>query len=207
MIDLARSDDLALRRRPARTRPGVFRGAGQPRLRLHDQHGLPRIGLGRYSRPQLACHDRELAIGRDEAVQHKERQQPAALTWIIHPMSYCAARLHAISGRPRSSFGDTIPSGATIRSCPQRLLRSSLRVARSAWGHDPIVSPALATESDESSRLAHSARRARYSRPCRISSTNAASSRDRTTDRRRSTAWSRALSASIPYSFKDWISK
>ncbi|MEE8137565.1 MAG: hypothetical protein V3T81_01635 [Thermoanaerobaculia bacterium] len=40
-------------------------------------------------------------------------------------MSYCAARLHAISGRPRSSRGDTIPS------CPQRLLRSSLRVARS----------------------------------------------------------------------------
>ncbi|MEE8137987.1 MAG: hypothetical protein V3T81_03815 [Thermoanaerobaculia bacterium] len=28
-------------------------------------------------------------------------------------MSYCAARLHAISGRPRSSRGDTIPS------CPQ----------------------------------------------------------------------------------------
>ncbi|MEE8137990.1 MAG: hypothetical protein V3T81_03830 [Thermoanaerobaculia bacterium] len=42
-------------------------------------------------------------------------------------MSTCAARLHAISGRPRSSLGDTIPS------CPQqvRLLRSSLRVARS----------------------------------------------------------------------------
>ncbi|MEE8138521.1 MAG: hypothetical protein V3T81_06585 [Thermoanaerobaculia bacterium] len=42
-------------------------------------------------------------------------------------MSYCAARLHAISRRPHSSFGDTIPS------CPQqvRLLRSSLRVARS----------------------------------------------------------------------------
>ncbi|MEE8138394.1 MAG: hypothetical protein V3T81_05925 [Thermoanaerobaculia bacterium] len=42
-------------------------------------------------------------------------------------MSYCAAGLHAISGRPRSSLGDTIPS------CPQqiRLLRSSLRVARS----------------------------------------------------------------------------
>ncbi|MEE8138689.1 MAG: hypothetical protein V3T81_07475 [Thermoanaerobaculia bacterium] len=40
-------------------------------------------------------------------------------------MSYCAATWHAISGRPRSSLGDTIPS------CPQqgRLLRSSLRVA------------------------------------------------------------------------------
>ncbi|MEE8137488.1 MAG: hypothetical protein V3T81_01240 [Thermoanaerobaculia bacterium] len=25
-------------------------------------------------------------------------------------MSTCAARLHAISGRPRSSLGDTIPS-------------------------------------------------------------------------------------------------
>ncbi|MEE8137436.1 MAG: hypothetical protein V3T81_00970 [Thermoanaerobaculia bacterium] len=60
-------------------------------------------------------------------------------------MSTCAARWHAISGRPRSSLGDTIPS------CPQqgRLLRSSLRVVRSAWGHDSIVSPALATESDE----------------------------------------------------------
>ncbi|MEE8137516.1 MAG: hypothetical protein V3T81_01380, partial [Thermoanaerobaculia bacterium] len=45
------------------------------------------------------------------------------LAWMSHPMSYCAARLHAISGRPRSSLGDTIPS------CPQqvRLLRSSLR--------------------------------------------------------------------------------
>ncbi|MEE8139046.1 MAG: hypothetical protein V3T81_09300 [Thermoanaerobaculia bacterium] len=40
-------------------------------------------------------------------------------------MSYCAARLHAISGRPRSSLGDTIPS------CPQCTL----------WP--------LATESDE----------------------------------------------------------
>ncbi|MEE8138855.1 MAG: hypothetical protein V3T81_08335 [Thermoanaerobaculia bacterium] len=40
-------------------------------------------------------------------------------------MPTCAARLHAISGRPRSSRGDTIPS------CPQCLLRSSLRVARS----------------------------------------------------------------------------
>ncbi|MEE8138881.1 MAG: hypothetical protein V3T81_08465, partial [Thermoanaerobaculia bacterium] len=51
--------------------------------------------------------------------------------------SYCAARVCAISGRPRSSLGDTIPSGDTITtgdtipSCPQCLLRSSLRVARS----------------------------------------------------------------------------
>ncbi|MEE8137536.1 MAG: hypothetical protein V3T81_01485 [Thermoanaerobaculia bacterium] len=46
---------------------------------------------------------------------------------MIHPLSYCAGRLHAISGRPRSSLGDTIPS------CPQqvRLPRSSLWVARS----------------------------------------------------------------------------
>ncbi|MEE8138780.1 MAG: hypothetical protein V3T81_07935 [Thermoanaerobaculia bacterium] len=35
-------------------------------------------------------------------------------------MSYCAARLHAISGRPRSSLGDTIPS------CPQRSRRNRM---------------------------------------------------------------------------------
>ncbi|MEE8138932.1 MAG: hypothetical protein V3T81_08720 [Thermoanaerobaculia bacterium] len=35
------------------------------------------------------------------------------LAWMIHPLSTCAARWHAISGRPRSSLGDTIPS------CPQ----------------------------------------------------------------------------------------
>ncbi|MEE8138948.1 MAG: hypothetical protein V3T81_08800 [Thermoanaerobaculia bacterium] len=41
-------------------------------------------------------------------------------------MSYCAARLHAISGRPRSSRGDTIPS------CPQRSRRN--RMNNPAWG-------------------------------------------------------------------------
>ncbi|MEE8137646.1 MAG: hypothetical protein V3T81_02050 [Thermoanaerobaculia bacterium] len=45
-----------------------------------------------------------------------------------HPISYCAAGSQAVSGRPRCSLGDTIPS------CPQqvRRRRSSLRVTRSS---------------------------------------------------------------------------
>ncbi|MEE8138906.1 MAG: hypothetical protein V3T81_08590 [Thermoanaerobaculia bacterium] len=61
---------------------------------------------------------------------------------MIHPHSDCAARLHAVSIRLRSSLGDTIPS------CPQRvrLVRSSVRGARSGadsgrWRRDRMNHP------------------------------------------------------------------
>ncbi|MEE8137634.1 MAG: hypothetical protein V3R89_05210, partial [Thermoanaerobaculia bacterium] len=68
---------------------------------------LPSMAGGRRLRPRGASR-RSITI-----VSAEPGDTPRPLAWIIHPMSYCAARLHAISGRPRSSLGDTIPS------CPQ----------------------------------------------------------------------------------------